>query len=154
MQEKLFLYLDMNVFKRSFDDQSTARVRLETAAIDIIFEAVSEGRYALCWSFILEYENSLNPNIERQLATLLLSQYASRIIEPQETIRQRAKELEKRRIQGRDALHLACAEFAGCDYFLTCDDKLLKKGRRQQLSVTVMNPVEFVSYVEDQNGNR
>jgi len=51
MRETIQLYLDMNIFKRSFDDQSSSRVRLETAAIDIVFAEVSAGKYEFCWSF-------------------------------------------------------------------------------------------------------
>ena len=40
-----------------------------------------------------------------------------------------------------DALHLACAEAAASEYFLTCDDRVT---RRYQGSLRVLNPVEFV----------
>ena len=102
---------------------------------------------------ILAYENGLNPNLDRRAAAILLSQKASRQIEPNEKIRERAKQFEKINIKSRDALHLACAEFAGCGYFLTCDDKFLKKGRQFGLKVKVMNPVEFVNLMERQNGH-
>jgi len=36
-------------------------------AIDILFELIEKGNYELVWSFILEYENSMNPFIERRL---------------------------------------------------------------------------------------
>jgi predicted nucleic acid-binding protein len=42
-------------------------------------------------------------------------------------------------------LHVATAEAAGCDYFLTCDNRLLKKHRL--LTVKSMNPVDFVQKV-------
>ncbi len=32
--------------------------------------------------------------------------------------------------RGFDALHLACAEAAGVDIFVTCDDRLLAAARR------------------------
>jgi predicted nucleic acid-binding protein len=44
-----------------------------------------------------------------------------------------------------DALHLAFAEAAGCDYFLTCDDRLLKK--HKLFNLIAMNPVDFVQKV-------
>ncbi|NLZ52473.1 MAG: type II toxin-antitoxin system VapC family toxin [Thermoanaerobacteraceae bacterium] len=28
--------------------------------------------------------------------------------------------------KAKDALHLACAVYKKCDYFITCDDKLIK----------------------------
>ena len=44
-----------------------------------------------------------------------------------------------------DALHVACAESAGVDYFLTCDDRLLKKQKHS--TVSSMNPLDFVQKV-------
>jgi predicted nucleic acid-binding protein len=41
-----------------------------------------------------------------------------------------------------DALHLACAEAIGADFFITCDDKLMK---RYSGSLKVKNPVEFAT---------
>ncbi len=55
------LYCDMNIYNRCFDDQSQLRIRLETAAIEGIFELVEEGAFELVWSFMLDYENSRNP---------------------------------------------------------------------------------------------
>jgi len=153
MSQAIQLYLDMNIFKRSFDDQSSLRIRLETAAIDVIFSGVSDGKYECPWSFILDYENNLNPNLDRRSTAVLLSQKASREIEPNEKIREQARKFEKINIKSRDALHLACAELIGCNYFLTCDDKLVKKSRQLNLKVKVMGPVEFVNLMEHQNGN-
>jgi hypothetical protein len=44
-----------------------------------------------------------------------------------------------------DALHIACAE-AGADYFLTCDDGIIKKAgkRREMFKVEIYNPLEFL----------
>ncbi len=42
-----------------------------------------------------------------------------------------------------DALHLACAEFAGCDWFFTVDRGVLKKVRNVG-AMRVANPVEFI----------
>ena len=37
------LYLDMNVYKRPFDDQRQMRIRLETVAITMIFALINDG---------------------------------------------------------------------------------------------------------------
>ena len=59
-----------------------------------------------------------------------------------EPIRKRAEELEKSGISAIDALHVAIAESANVDYFIACDDRLLKKGKR--FKVKSINPVDFV----------
>jgi hypothetical protein len=51
----------MNIYNRCFDDQSQLRIRLETGAIEGIFELAESGGLELVWSFMLDYENSLNP---------------------------------------------------------------------------------------------
>lgn len=151
MNNAIRIYLDMNVFKRSFDDQSLLRVRLETAAIEVIFAGVSDGKYTFPWSFILDYENNLNPNLDRRAAAVILSQKAGHTIGPNDKIRQQAQKFEKINIKSRDALHLACAESVACDYFLTCDDKFLKKTRLLPLKAKVRGPLEFVNFMEHQN---
>jgi predicted nucleic acid-binding protein len=44
-----------------------------------------------------------------------------------------------------DSLPVACAETTGADYFLTCDDRLLKK--QEYFNVSSLNPLEFVQKV-------
>ena len=55
------VYLDMNIYNRPFDDQSQIRIKLETIAVFAILQMVKMGKLKLVWSFILDYENSLNP---------------------------------------------------------------------------------------------
>ena len=59
---------------------------------------------------------------------LTLAKYSQPV---NEKIRERARELEKQGLRSMDALHLACAEAAETDCFLTCDDRIVKryKGR-------------------------
>ncbi len=37
------IYFDMNIFNRNFDDQTQARIRFESMAIDILFELIKKG---------------------------------------------------------------------------------------------------------------
>ena len=46
-----------------------------------------------------------------------------------------------------DAAHVAFAEQLA-DYFITCDDKLLKQCRKIDLKIPAMNPVEFIALEE------
>jgi hypothetical protein len=55
--------------------------------------------------------------------------------------------LEKQGFKAVDALHLACAESVGIDYFLTCDDKVAKRYKGQPM--VVCNPVEFILKVTE-----
>jgi len=93
-------------------------------------------------SDVLEYENSRNPFLHRKT---WVSSYLSLAVVYQElddSIRMRAQSLEKQGLGSVDALHLACAEKATSRYFITCDDRIIK--RYQGEALKVMNPVDFV----------
>jgi len=48
-------------------------------------------------------------------------------------------------LKNLDALHVACALKASCDYFITTDKGILNK---QIDNVTLINPVDFVRRLE------
>lgn len=56
------IYLDMNIYNRPFDDQAQVKIKLETIAVFAIFVMVKARKMNLAWSFILDYENSMNPS--------------------------------------------------------------------------------------------
>jgi len=146
------LYLDMNIYKRPFDGQRQMRIRLETVAITMIFALIDDGQFSACWSFVLDYENSRDPVPERREFVQYLSRCCETTIAPDESIRELARRLsETYQIRGRDALHLAIAETSGCDYLVTCDDRLVRQGERIReqgvISVHLINPVDFVQEV-------
>jgi predicted nucleic acid-binding protein len=51
---------------------------------------------------------------------------------------------ERSGIKPRDAIHLACALKGKAEYFVTCDDKLIKKAGLMNDNIIAMNPVDFV----------
>jgi predicted nucleic acid-binding protein len=46
-------------------------------------------------------------------------------------------------IKSKDALHLACAVGASCDYFITTDLDIIKKGRDID-EIILINPIDFI----------
>ena len=146
------LYLDMNVYKRPFDDQSQMRIRLETVAITMVFALIEDGHFSARWSFVLDYENSRDPVSERREFVRYLSQCCESSIEPDESIREFAHSLsETHQVRGRDALHVSCAELSRCDFLLTCDDRLVRQGVRLRdqgiVNVRVSNPLDYLQEV-------
>ena len=146
----------MNIYNRCFDDQSQLRIRLETAAIEGTLELAEGGALELIWSFMLDYENSLNPDADRKEWVELLSRLCADRIAPAPEILTLARRVMKlSKLSARDALHLACAEYAGCDYFITCDDSLIRKvqgSRNLRLKVKAINPVEFIRHEVERHG--
>ncbi len=150
--EQVKIYFDMNIYNRVFDDQTQMRIRLESMAIDILFELIEKKKYELAWSFILEYENSRNPFIERKFNIISISTLCNETIEPNDSIKEIAKGIvNKSNTKDKDALHLASAIYGGCDYFITCDDKLIKTIEKNKdalkeiiKNIKLYNPIDFL----------
>jgi predicted nucleic acid-binding protein len=107
------------------------------------------GMLELTWSFMLDYENSLNPHSDRKEWVELLSRMCTDTIAPSPQILALARRVMKlRKVKPRDALHVACAQYGRCDFFITCDDALIQRAsrgdRQSVLQVKVVNPVEFI----------
>ncbi len=141
------LYLDMCCFNRPYDDQTQARIRLETAAKLLIQEHIKDGDYLLVWSSILDYECSNNPFPAHQEAIWQWRRLANRIIKATPAIVSTAKQLEAQAIARFDALHVACALADPVDLFITTDDRLLKKLRKLDL-LTAQLPGEALATLE------
>jgi hypothetical protein len=60
------LYLDNCCYNRPFDNQKFIKIKLETEAKLFIQEKIKSGEYNIVWSYILDFENSVNPFEERK----------------------------------------------------------------------------------------
>jgi hypothetical protein len=60
------IYLDTSVLNRPFDNQTQARIHLETEAFLTVLDWVIAGRFSLINSAVLIFENDVNPFPERQ----------------------------------------------------------------------------------------
>jgi predicted nucleic acid-binding protein len=143
------LYLDNCCFNRPFDNQNIVRNRLETEAKMHIQSQIQAGNYELVWSYILEYENSMNPHEDRRSNTLIWKDVATTHCNESSGIEVRAKGLKAKGIRTKDALHISCAIESGADYLITTDDKLLNKSVD---GVTLINPIDFVRKETDHDG--
>jgi len=146
------IYLDNCCFNRPFDDQSQIRIRIETEAKLKIQEEVRSGKIQFIWSYILDYENNKNPYIERTVRINGWKKYAILDIEENPELLKIANLLDQIGIQKIDSLHVACAVFAKCDYFLTTDDKILKRADQCLTpsaidSIKINDPIGFIKEV-------
>ncbi len=142
------IYLDNCSFNRPFDDQSFMRIKLETEAKLFVQEKILIGKLQLIWSHILEYENMQNPFIERRDAIIEWKKIATEKIGGTENVVARASEFTRNGVKSKDALHVACAIEGKAEYFLTTDDKLLKKLAKTR-ELIVINPVNFIPILEN-----
>ena len=135
------VYLDTSALNRIFDDQSQPRIYLESSSMLIVFMLIDSGEMQFVTSDVLLFENSNNPYEERREFVSLCVQKANEILALDEGILSRAEELESQGLKGLDALHMACAEKLAVEYFITCDDNIIKRYRG---SLKVQNPADFV----------
>ena len=121
------------------------RIRQETDAKLYIQARVLMGSLELCWSYILDYENSHNPFEDRRIAIGKWKYKAAKYYPASEDARALANEFTEVGIAPKDALHVACARLAGCKYFITTDLKLLKK---TECGISIINPIDFIRDTE------
>ena len=148
------VYLDASALNRPFDDLSLPRNRLEAEAVLAILDRVEGGDIELISSSALLYENLVSPLVYRRAYIATYLEMASRFVAADEALRERAREIAQEGIAPLDALHLASAERAGAEWFITCDDRILRRTRRGRLPIglKVSTPVEFVAERRILNG--
>lgn len=137
------IYMDNCCFNRPFDDQGQIRIRLEAEAKLKIQEEIQSGKFKLIWSYILDYENSRNPFKERKNLIGSWRKYALEDIQEAPLIIETAKALNQKNFSKIDSLHIACAISAKCEYFLTTDDKMLKKASLVD-RINIDDPIGFI----------
>ncbi|MGB3310561.1 MAG: hypothetical protein WA939_24595 [Nodosilinea sp.] len=139
------IYLDYNCFQRRFDDPSQIRIQIEALACQEIFNRAETQIVRLIWSFMHEDETLLCPFPERQEFALELSTLCQIRIGPEDAIYSLAQRLiQQGKFSTKDILHVACASYADANFFLTCDDALMRQAKKLALACEVMNPVDYI----------
>lgn len=114
---------------------------MEARAVEALFEKVVAGDLGLVSSFVVELEHSRLGEAARRERVGDLIYLARGYVEPSPRILFRARELESMGFGEGDALHLAAAERSRSDYFVTCDDRLLRRARRIGMPIMVVSPL-------------
>ena len=111
-----------------------------------ITDRIRKGTHALISSEAIDREVDACPDAEKaELVRQILRLARERVTVTGKEL-ERWQELMGLGFRQIDALHLACAESAHCDLFLTTDDKLLARGKSRAafLRVAVANPLAFI----------
>jgi len=141
--KRIRLYLDVCCLSRPFDDQSQDKVRLETEAIIGILQRCENIEWELVGSDIIKLEIEKNQDYVKKQKVLLLYKGIAEEIKYNAQIRIRAAQLRENGAKLLDSLHLASAEYAEVDVFLTTDARLLKFAVRSDLRIRIENPVNY-----------
>lgn len=144
------VYLDMCCYNRPYDDQSQIKVSLETQAKLHIQSLIQQRDLDLVTSYMLRYECGQNPYEMRRKAILHFidtntSAYVG--VERKSEIETMASEIMATGVKFKDACHVASAIYAGCEYFISTDIRLLKYKTDK---VKMVTPTEFVTETEDE----
>ncbi|WP_295405792.1 PIN domain-containing protein [uncultured Thiocystis sp.] len=71
-------------------------------------------------------------------------------IDETESLLEQAKKLVKLGIKAKDALHVASAIEGKAKYFVTTDDKLIKK-MIDLIEITAINPIALAGIIDERN---
>jgi predicted nucleic acid-binding protein len=142
------IYLDNCCFNRPFDDQTQLRIKLESEAKLKIQEDIRSGKFQLVWSYILDLENDNNPYYERKSQIDEWKIFSIVDVQENAEIIIKATDLNNKGIPKLDALHIACAIFSKCEYFLTTDNKVLKKDNLVN-ELKIVDPFLFIKETDN-----
>jgi len=142
------IYLDNCCFNRPYDEQVYETIRLESEAKLFVQEKIHNGSISLVWSFILDFENNANPYDNQKESIAEWKQICCENVAAEVAVLERARDVAAiYRVKPKDAIHIASAIFAHCDYFLTTDRQLLKKVSSLE-EIRTINPIDFVQILE------
>lgn len=144
----MLIYLDLCCLKRPFDDQSQARIRLESEAVLGLLAAESP-EIGFVRSAALVLENAQNPVIRRAARVRQWLESAPIWTPDPAMAESRTRELMALGLRSFDALHVASAELAHVDALASCDDRCIAACRRAgaQITTRVVNVVELAREV-------
>jgi predicted nucleic acid-binding protein len=143
------LYLDACCINRPFDDQTQDRIRLEAEAVLLILQHCQTQEWIWIGSDILSYELEQIPDVERWQRVRRLTAFVQTVVHLDAHIINRAKQFEQLGFKAYDALHVASAEQAKVDIFLTTDDRLqhLSQRHADQIDIRLCNPLVWLNEV-------
>ncbi len=142
------IYMDTCCLQRPLDDQTQPRLRVETEAVFAILACVQDGTVTLLTSEALEFEISRTPDEQRRREATAILTLAKERLTLSDAIETLAESFAKAGLTAIDALHVALAATAGADYFVTADDKLLRRAKSLPgLSVMPISLLGLVSEV-------
>jgi predicted nucleic acid-binding protein len=146
----MLIYFDNCSYNRPYDDHTQIRIALEAQSKLYIQRLITEEKLELAVSYVSRFENNANPYASRRNPIDLFFQNATIYIDSSHSfsVDTRAAEIMKHKIKTKDALHISSAIEAGCDYFITTDDGIL---RYKSSDIKICSPITFLNFLEDKN---
>jgi len=143
------IYMDVCCLNRPFDDQTRAKIRIESDAVVATLSKCTTGEWVLLSSDVLDLEINKNPDEWKKLKVTELYSIAREKIEINDAIVEKALFFEHNGLKAFDSLHLASANWSNAGIFLTTDKDLLRKAERLELNINTDNPLSWFMEVDD-----
>jgi len=143
------IYLDNCCYGRLFDDLTQTKIYLEAKAIESILSMYEKNELEIYTSETVNFEiSNITDLVKKRQIEDLYDMLVLKNIEFDDNIKIRAVELRKHNIKDMDATHIAFAESAEVEYFITTDKFLLNVSKRVSLKIKVIDPIEFIMEVD------
>ena len=142
------VYLDMCCYNRPYDPQDQLIVSMETQCKLRIQQLVEEGKFELVGSYTLDYECGNVPSTirKKQITDFIARNEKIHVSHAgDEEINDLAKKIMAANIKEYDAYHVASAIYAGCEFFISVDYRLLKYRTNE---IRMVTPIEFITETE------
>jgi predicted nucleic acid-binding protein len=137
------IYLDNCCFNRPYDDQTNPKIRFKAQAKLFIQGLVLCKEVELVWSYILKFENSKNLFVAKKNAIAQWEVLSAVFVNASNEIVSLAESIAQTGVKTNDALHLACAITAGCNYCITVDNRMLKYRDNR---IVICNPITYLNH--------
>ena len=142
------IYMDNCCFNRPLDDRTNPIIYFDCNSVMFILEMVEKGVFELCGSQMLVKEIEDTPDSNKRKKLELIYSLCSSEIKITDCIVDRSIEIRNlSNIRTKDSIHLACAEFAEVDVFLTVDKKFRNNANKVPAKIKVMSPTEWLMEV-------
>ncbi len=137
------VYLDVCVLNRPFDDQSQMRIRLESAAVQLILANIRSQSLQMVISPVHTLEVAAIPDTARRTSLqALLRDFGATVEVNTVSAQERAIILHTQGMGVADAAHIAYSEAMKTD-FITVDDRLLRQCARIGIQIWTGTPIAY-----------
>jgi predicted nucleic acid-binding protein len=141
------LYLDNSFLNRPFDDPLVGMNNNEGSVLFDIIRLAKEGKLQLVRSAMIGFENAVNEIAARKSFVESVMHLAATYQNLNDSIVRSAQTIvQQYHLQPLDAVHIASAEAAQVDFFITCDYTVLK---RYQGTLHIITPLQFWQHYEN-----
>ena len=141
------LYLDNSFLNRPFDDPLAGMNRKEGEVLFDIIRLSKKGEIQLVHSAMIEVENAANEITARKSFVDSVMHLSDTYQNLSDSIVQCAQTVvQEYQLQPLDAVHLASAEAAQVDFFITYDYTVLKRYRG---TLHILTPLQFAQHNEN-----